>query len=902
MRKRFIIVLALILCLATSSGIACGNKEATINEWNAPVFASDYYVGDYVILSLGQIKNSEGKECNVQITVQQPDSSSVDASVGFFQPTKAGTHIAVYVVSTGNKSQTKSSVFNVRKKNGGDSSQGEDDKPSASGLSVIKEFGTAKAWCKDNELTVDGNVITINKPLKESDYSGIAFTDLHYAVANKEQQVKFTVKNNTGATVTAKYKVNTNGSFTPSWGGKGEGFGGAEVSAEPNSLSSETFHILSYDQKDSATEILQVEIFVVTTASRGTIEIGLELVGSQGGEGQETSEIDDHTSSVLGKMKVAGGSDGYFSVSGTTVTLKKPTELGEYTGADNQYKSVVWELKGYDFAKDKSVSFEVTNDSSAPITLKYKVNVDGKDYYVDFESVPSGEKKNFSTNVGGLEVENPSSISKIELFIANEAGSGTIKIIPKLSDALVFVSHNIAVVQVKGATTDCVKTAKVGERIELNLVDFNENAFEFRGFVVKDAEGNDVEVTEENGVYVFVMPDCDVNVTADIIQTKYLVNVLNTKAGRIVVSATEADIGSRITLSFTPNEGFSLNKFVVKNGDAEVTVEESEGKFSFIMPDADVTVSADYNQSVFDVETDDDIIGGTVSATPTRAENGSLITLSYVEKEDYRFVKYVVKKYNGEEVEVTDGKFAITDSDVVVTAIFDRYVFNVNVTAVKGGTITVGNKYEVGKSVVLSFTANSNYSFVKWIVKDAGGNEIAVVGDSFVMPDSDVTVTAECRLNKTEAEILSVWKDGNFTATKNSDGSATFVSSQSWTDKYNGGYVNVGARGYEKITFTITNNSTNKDLKLNVSVLKNVNEKYSDCYGVLSVKSGEGSDFGNVSEGMASIAAIGAGESVTVTVILKQSAEGNGEFTSVRFSPREAFEGNSFSVSDFVAE
>lgn len=91
------------------------------------------------------------------------------------------------------------------------------------------------------------------------------------------------------------------------------------------------------------------------------------------------------------------------------------------------------------------------------------------------------------------------------------------------------------------------------------------------------------------------------------------------------------------------------------------------------------------------------------------------------------------------QVEVTDNKLSMPGGDVTVSAILKKY-FNVTLTQVEGGTISASESKAVeGTAINLSYTAASDYSFDKWVIT---GTTVAIDGNSFLMPASDVNVTA----------------------------------------------------------------------------------------------------------------------------------------------------------------
>lgn len=80
----------------------------------------------------------------------------------------------------------------------------------------------------------------------------------------------------------------------------------------------------------------------------------------------------------------------------------------------------------------------------------------------------------------------------------------------------------------------------------------------------------------------------------------YSVSVVQSDNGTISVDKSEAKAGDKITVTATPNDGYLL-KSVSMNG--TVLEKDSNGQYSFLMTNADVTVSAEFIKD----ETDTDI-------------------------------------------------------------------------------------------------------------------------------------------------------------------------------------------------------------------------------------------------------------------------------------------------------
>ena len=113
--------------------------------------------------------------------------------------------------------------------------------------------------------------------------------------------------------------------------------------------------------------------------------------------------------------------------------------------------------------------------------------------------------------------------------------------------------------------------------------------------VYKTGNQNVTVSVSEDGT--FIMPKFDVTVSATFVQnnTLYTISLGAVNHGYISASANQAKSGTNITLTATPDSGYSLYSwYVFKTGDMNTTVGVSGN--SFVMPAFDVTVMATFVQ------------------------------------------------------------------------------------------------------------------------------------------------------------------------------------------------------------------------------------------------------------------------------------------------------------------
>ena len=209
---------------------------------------------------------------------------------------------------------------------------------------------------------------------------------------------------------------------------------------------------------------------------------------------------------------------------------------------------------------------------------------------------------------------------------------------------------------------------------------------------------------------------------------------------------------SKVSLTVTPDDGYKLDKLeVVKNiSDQKVTVDEYN---TFEMPGSDVTVTAtfkeikqtaeEYNITVNEPE------NGKVTSDKKTAKKDEVVKLTIEPAEGYEIDSIEVTDGSGEKIELNNAAFRMPASDVTVTATFKKVEqtpveYKITVNEPENGTVTSDRK-TAKKDEIVTLTAkpNEGYDLDKLTVKDKDGQEVNVgEGNTFIMPASDVTVTA----------------------------------------------------------------------------------------------------------------------------------------------------------------
>ena len=187
--------------------------------------------------------------------------------------------------------------------------------------------------------------------------------------------------------------------------------------------------------------------------------------------------------------------------------------------------------------------------------------------------------------------------------------------------------------------------------------------YKFVEWDVKKSDGGESVTVTDNA---FTMPASDVTVTATFQAIEYTITISETTNGTVTADKEKANIGEEVTLTVTPNAGYTLDALTVKSVEATITVTDNK----FTMPADNVTVTATFQAIDYSV-TISETTNGTVTADKETANIGEEVTLTVTPNAGYTLDVLTVK--SGETtITVTDNKFTMPADNVTVTATFEK--------------------------------------------------------------------------------------------------------------------------------------------------------------------------------------------------------------------------------------
>jgi len=297
---------------------------------------------------------------------------------------------------------------------------------------------------------------------------------------------------------------------------------------------------------------------------------------------------------------------------------------------------------------------------------------------------------------------------------------------------ITHVVYSVGVIQPTGATISASPgSGFYGDTVTLTSTP--QTGYRFLGWNVTTAGGQTVTVTGNT----FTLPADNVTVRANVEHIQYTLTVIPTTGITATAPATAYYLNA-VTLNKTVSTGYRfLGWNVTTAGGQSVSVSGD----SFTMPPDNVTIQALGEKIVYNI-TELQPEGGSVLANRSNATYGDQVSLTSVPSTGYRFVSWNVTA-DGVPVTVTENTFSMPAANVTVSAVYEKIVYNVNITTNTAGTITTNRSNATyGDLVSVSAVPITGYNFERWNVTTDGGQAVTVANNAFVMPAANVSVAA----------------------------------------------------------------------------------------------------------------------------------------------------------------
>lgn len=271
--------------------------------------------------------------------------------------------------------------------------------------------------------------------------------------------------------------------------------------------------------------------------------------------------------------------------------------------------------------------------------------------------------------------------------------------------------------------------AVAGEIVNLTVTP--DKDYELESLTVKQGE-TEITVTDNK----FEMPAGAVTVTATFKEAvPQKINIGTIENGSVSADLSEATVGTTVTLTVTPAEDCRLVEVIVNGGAVEVT-KVNDTTYTFVMPNAEVSVNATFEKIPHNI-TVNTSENGTVVSDKETATNGETVTLTWTATEGYKLGKITVADAEGNEVTVDQGlttcTFTMPASDVTVDAVFEEilivsaditwgslaYIYTLengwqnDSNASNAGTVTVTNNGEATFYTKATYSAETAFMNIR---------------------------------------------------------------------------------------------------------------------------------------------------------------------------------------------
>ena len=213
------------------------------------------------------------------------------------------------------------------------------------------------------------------------------------------------------------------------------------------------------------------------------------------------------------------------------------------------------------------------------------------------------------------------------------------------------------------------------------------------------------------------------------------------------------------------------------------------------------------------------VLNGTIDSDVSSAKVNTVVNLTATPSSGYIFAGWTVTDSESNPVTVTGDSFKMPASNVTVSATFVAAGADPSITIApcSNGVVETSPSGTVaaGTVVTITTTPNSGYELYSLVVKDASDNDVDVTSNQFVMPVSDVTITAVfCKTYTMTIDANASgnnnvhWTDKN--ATSVSYDGVTWTPSITWADSKNTSwgtgkdYLQIGANGKAATAVSLT--------------------------------------------------------------------------------------------------
>ena len=276
------------------------------------------------------------------------------------------------------------------------------------------------------------------------------------------------------------------------------------------------------------------------------------------------------------------------------------------------------------------------------------------------------------------------------------------------------------------------------------------------------------------------------------------VTVASTQNGTVVVDNANATAGETVTVTVTPDPDYQIAKSdivveaTIDPGNAQVPglkdvgpgvglkIElqgddpadlRTERTYTFTMPEAplNVLITAHFSGVIeYNITISPDIVNGTVTSNKTTASYQETVTLTVTPAAGYEVATLQATSIVGGSITAIDPTpqgngiytFEMPARDVTIEATFTKKLYNIRIAdEIENGSISAPATAYYGDQVNVTVTPDTGYELDKityrYLNSDGTSSDafFTADGESFIMPASDIIVTATFKLKKYNVEV-----------------------------------------------------------------------------------------------------------------------------------------------------
>ncbi len=183
---------------------------------------------------------------------------------------------------------------------------------------------------------------------------------------------------------------------------------------------------------------------------------------------------------------------------------------------------------------------------------------------------------------------------------------------------------------------------------------------------------------------------------------------------------------------------------------------------------------------------------GSVETDLSSAMLDDMVTITVNPAYGYALQSLSVKDANNNELNIKNGEFFMPASDVTISAVFEAVEYGITVEDATHGQVTTDKATATaGETITITTTSDENYELASISVVDADSQAVAVENGQFIMPASNVTISAtfsaiQYNINIDDPENGSIKSDKATAAA----GEVVTITIQA-DDKYTLSWINV---------------------------------------------------------------------------------------------------------------